>query len=74
MYEIQCQGAASLPVNTGDPAADCATASGTLTWVESGGFLPELSLSGGALIAAAILSLWGVGFSLRAIRNQIEES
>lgn len=73
-YEIQCQGAASVPVNTGSPASDCTTAGGSLTWVESAGVLPDLSLSEGGLIAGAILALWAVGWSIRAIRNMIEES
>jgi len=73
-YEMQCQGAAAIPVNTGDPSADCAAVSGALTWVESAGVLPELSLVDGGLIAGAILALWATGFAIRAIRKQLSES
>lgn len=73
-FEIQCQGASSVPVNTGSPSSDCTAAGGSLTWVESGGVLPDLSLADGGLIAGAILALWAAGYAIRAIRNMIEES
>lgn len=73
-FEIQCSGAASLPVDTGSPSADCSTAGGSLQWVESESLLPELSLSDGGLLAGAILALWATGYAIRAIRKQLEDS
>jgi hypothetical protein len=38
------------------------------------GFLPDLTLEQGGLIATAIIALWSLGFIFRAIRKMIEES
>jgi hypothetical protein len=73
-YEFHCEGATSSPVITGDVVDACTTAGGTVSWVESAGFLPDLSLEDGGAIALAILGLWALGFCLRAIRKQLEDS
>lgn len=73
-YEFHCQGATSAPVITGDVVDACTTAGGSVSWVESAGFLPELSLADGGAIAAAILGLWALGFCLGYIRRQLWES
>jgi len=71
---VQCIGSTSAIANTGDLAADCATAGGSMGWVESVGGLPELSLTDGGLIAGAMLALWAVAWSFRVLKKQIEES
>jgi hypothetical protein len=73
-YVVECVGATSLPVTAVDLATDCATAGGTVAFVEVSSALPELTLEEGGAIAGAILGLWAFAFCLRAIRNMIEES
>lgn len=73
-YQLTCEGATSSPVITGDVVDACTTAGGTVAWVESAGFMPELSLEDGGSIAVAILALWALGFCLRFLRKQLWES
>lgn len=71
---VECIGSTSAILNTGDLATDCATAGGSMGWVESTGGLPELSLADGGLIAGAMLALWAVAWAFRVLAKQIQES
>lgn len=74
-YVSVCVNATSVPVYTGDVAADCATAGGTLQLVPQTAWgLPELTLAEGGAIAGAILLLWSAAWCLRQIANQVKES
>ena len=73
-YGVECIGATSVPVASSDLAASCASAGGTLQFVESASILPELTLADGGLIAGAIIALWALGFCLREIQKMVKES
>lgn len=74
-YVSVCVAPTAVPVNTGDPAADCVAAGGTSQLVPQTAWgLPELTLAEGGAIAGAILALWAAAWCIRQIANQVKES
>jgi len=73
-FQLTCEGASGSPVITGDVLDACTAVGGTVDWVESAGFMPELSLEDGGFIAGAIIGLWALGWAFRALKRQAQES
>lgn len=72
-YVLTCEAATSAPGVPGVVVDTCTAAGGTVLWVESSSALPALSLAEGGLIASAILGLWALGWSFKAIKRHLWE-
>jgi len=76
-YVYQCDGGDLAILNApGSDYSYCADAGGVASWVEfpvaAASPWPELSLSDGGLIAGAVIALWGLAWSFRVIKKQLE--
>jgi len=70
-----CASPTSTPTVVTTLEAACTDAGGVPSLVLSDtGVLPELSLEGAGLIAAAVIGLWSVAWFFRVFKKQIEES